>query len=184
MRRKLRDFEDIHHHCIDPADNDDDRRIVNLNYNDRLPGQGYYSIGIHPWATAELSKEDIDKALMTMSAKAADERIVAIGECGIDMLRGGDPQLQEYAFRRQAELSERLQLPLIIHAVKSADRVIRIKKEMKPAQAWIIHGFRGKPELARQLIGQRISLSFGKHYNEASLLATPEDMRYFESDED
>lgn len=183
MKKSIRDFEDIHHHCSNPDDNDDCSRIVNLNHYDNIPSRGYYSIGIHPWLTENMSKDDIDKAIEAMASKAADERIVAIGECGIDLLRGGKADLQEYAFRRQIELSELLKMPLIIHMVKSADSIIRIKKELNPAQPWIIHGFRGKPQLAIQLTGQGISLSFGKKYNEQSLLVTPDDMKYFETDE-
>lgn len=183
MKKSLKDFNDIHHHCNNPNDNDDCSRVVNLNYYDNLPPAGYYSIGIHPWLTVDMSRDDIDKAIDNITDKATDERVVAIGECGIDQLRGANAGLQEYAFRRQIELSERLEMPLIIHMVKSADTIIRLKKEMKPKQTWIIHGFRGKPELTRQLTGQGISISFGKHYNEESLLATPTEMRYFETDE-
>ena len=183
MKKNLRDFKDIHHHCTNTIDNNDCTRVVNLNYCDDLPAEGYYSIGIHPWLTEEMTKDDIDKAIKEMADKATDERVVAIGECGIDLLRGGNIDLQEYALRHQIELSETLEMPLIIHMVKATDAIIRLKKEIKPKQTWIIHGFRGKPELARQLTGQGINLSFGKYYNEDSLLVTPADMRYFETDE-
>ena len=127
---------------------------------------------------------DIDNAISEIACKAENDNIVAIGECGIDMLRGANKELQEYAFRRQIELSEKLKLPLIIHMVKTSADIIRLKKELKPEQLWVIHGFRGKPELARQLTQHGIGLSFGKLYNKQSFDIVDENLKFHETDED
>ena len=184
MRKNIKDFQDIHHHCINPENNRDHNRIVNLNHYEKVPSEGYYSIGIHPWKTSQMNISDIDNAISEIACKAKNNNIVAIGECGIDMLHGANKELQEYAFRRQIELSEKLKLPLIIHMVKTSADIIRLKKELKPEQLWVIHGFRGKPELARQLTQHGIGLSFGKLYNKQSFDIVDENLKFHETDED
>lgn len=75
------------------------------------------------------------------------------------------------------------ELPLLIHAVKATEELFAIKKEMRPRNAWIIHGFRGKKELAESLLGQGFYLSFGEKYQPEALRITPEDRLLLETDE-
>ena len=72
---------------------------------------------------------------------------------------------------------------LVIHAVKAYDDIIRIHKAERPKQPWIIHGFRGKPETAGQLIREGLYLSFGEYYNHESLKFVPLDRLFLETDE-
>lgn len=85
--------------------------------------------------------------------------------------------------RYHYELSETLGKPLILHIVKSFPEIIALKKQWKPAQPWIIHGFRGKPQLARELLAHGFHLSYGKKYNPASLALTPASRLLRETDE-
>ncbi len=181
--KTIYDFKDIHCHRKDKDGGQDDQCIVNLDYEDIVPPHGYYSIGLHPWSTAGMKLQDIDRAIEAITAKADNDRIIAIGECGLDLLRGASPELQEYAFSAQIKLSEKLRKPLIIHSVKSTDNLIRLKKKFNPSQQWIIHGFRGKKELATQLVRHGIALSFGEHFNAGSVAVTPSGMLFTESDE-
>lgn len=66
-----------------------------------LPAAGRFSTGVHPWRSAEAAK-----LWPMVETVAADKRIVAIGECGIDRLRGADIKLQEELFMRHARLAE------------------------------------------------------------------------------
>ena len=47
---------------------------------------------------------------------------------------------------------------------------------------WIVHGFRGGPALARQLLDAGFDLSFGLRYNKESFDITPTERRYRETD--
>ena len=181
-KKSIYDFKDIHHHSKE-GESMDENRIVNLDYCDDIPEQGYYSIGVHPWSTINMTEEDAAHALSCINTKAKSDRIVAIGECGFDRLKGGPKDLQERIFREHVALSEKLEKPLIIHSVRSTDDIIRLKKELKPKQLWIIHGFRGKKENALQLIRQGICLSLGELYNEETARIVPDDMLFFETDE-
>ena len=139
------------------------------------------SIGIHPWY---VTKDDIKEQTEWIKQTAInDKRVIAIGECGTDKLCNTDMNLQNEAFCNCITLSEELELPLIIHSVKTSDEIIRLRKSIKPKQAWIIHGFRGKPEQTFQYISNGFYLSFGKSYNTESIKITPHDRLLFETDE-
>ncbi len=138
------------------------------------------SMGLHPWDIGDDWKEKF----IAVAEKAEESNVVAIGECGLDKARTEVPfGVQEEVFRAHIELSEKLHKPLIIHCVKAHDRVLALHKEISPSQAWAIHGFRGKPQLAMQLAKAGIYLSFGELFNAESIKAVPQEMILIESDE-
>ena len=138
-----------------------------------------YSVGIHPWWTATAEWEDLMRGLYSW---AEHPQVVRIGECGLDKLQGASVELQEQVFLMHVSLSERLKKPLTIHCVKAFDRLLALRKQLRPTQRWAIHGFRGKPELAQQLLAAGFDLSFGEHYNEAAYAFCPPTRRYRETD--
>ena len=165
---------DIHaHNSTDVADT-----IFNSGCN-YITGRNI-SIGIHPWHINDNWKDGF--ASIVEWARATN--VVAIGECGLDMLKSpADIELQEEIFMAHAQLAEEMQKPLIIHCVKAFDRLMALHKELKPRQAWIIHGFRGKPQLATQLIDAGFYISLGERFNPDSAKAIPTDRLFIESDE-
>ncbi len=114
---------------------------------------------------------------------AVSTRITAIGECGLDRLRGADIKRQEQLFARHILLSEQLRKPMIIHCVRAFDRLLHMHREYRPRQLWIVHGFRGKPQLASQLIDNGIAISLGERFNPQTANIIPEDHLFFETDE-
>ena len=91
--------------------------------------------------------------------------------------------LQLRAFRAQVALSERYRLPLVIHCVKAVDELLAVRKQLRPQQPWIWHGFRGKPQQAVQLLQQGFYLSLGEHYSADALRVIPADRLLLETDE-
>lgn len=144
------------------------------------PGQ-IYSCGFHPWLIAEggLPSEE-DFALLAERLKRED--VAAMGECGIDIPKGGAPAIQRIAFRRQAEMAEEAGKPVIIHCVKGQEHVLGIHSELRPERPWAIHGFRGKPGVARMFIDRGILLSFGPQFNPETLRITPSELILAETD--
>ena len=126
-----------------------------------------------------------NKSRFTYIASFAKEsNVVAIGECGLDMLKSPAPiELQEKIFKAHIELCEELQKPLIIHCVKAYDRLIALHKEFSPKQAWIIHGFRGKPQQAEQFTRAGLYISLGEKFNAESAKAIPLEKLFIETDE-
>ncbi|NDV65713.1 TatD family hydrolase [Bacteroides sp. 224] len=146
-----------------------------------LPSEdGFYSIGYHPWYLSSNKEEDWD----SLAGIAGRANVLAIGETGLDKLANTTtPNIQEYAFRKHIEISEMIKKPLIIHAVHSFNEVIHLKKELNPVVPWIIHGFRGKKEMAKQLTDHGFYLSLGEKYNKEALKTIPVDKLFLETDE-
>ena len=140
----------------------------------------YASVGIHPWT---LTKENADIQWNALHESIKDKRIVAIGECGLDKLKGPSMELQTAVFKQEAALAEDSSLPLIIQCVKAFNELIQLKKEISHRQSWIIHGFRGKLPLALDCIRHGFYLSIGSHFQENTLKTIPLDRLFIETDE-
>lgn len=167
-------FIDIHTH------NKSEETAYAIFNSNGEPTTGCASVGIHPWDVDNNWKQRF--RTIKELAKAPD--ITAIGECGIDRAHSGAGlELQTEVFRAHITLSEELKKPLIIHCVKAVDNIISQYKECKPQQAWIIHGFRGKPQQAEQLTRAGLYLSLGEHFNAESAKVIPADKLFIESDE-
>ena len=138
------------------------------------------SVGIHPWyINANWQSE-----FASIAGFAGESKVVAIGECGLDMLKSPAPiELQEEILKAHILLAEEVQKPLILHCVKAYDRLIALRKEMKPQQAWILHGFRGKPQQTEKLIKAGFYISLGEKFNPDSARFIPADRLFIESDE-
>ncbi|MBN1388806.1 MAG: TatD family hydrolase [Bacteroidales bacterium] len=152
------DFINIHDHGAEPIDGvfTIDNIMVHENrYPADINGIAY-SCGAHPW---NIMEDNIDKMISKVKEYASLPNVIAIGEAGFDRIRGSDEILQEKAFIAQVEISEEKGKPLFIHCVKAWDKLLVSHKKMNPKMKWIIHGFRGKPELAKQLLDKGFYLS-------------------------
>jgi TatD DNase family protein len=67
--------------------------------------------------------------------------------------------------------------------VKAYSEIMALKRELRPMQPWIIHGFRGKPELARQLLCADFYISLGERFNPAAAAVIPADRLLVETDD-
>lgn len=138
------------------------RAIINTRPGEKREPGFLYSAGIHPWNSAICTENDF-KALFV---DANRQEVVAIGECGMGLKRGLEFEIQQEVFVRQAEIAEKVGKPLLIHCVRAAHRILDLHKQLRPQRSqWIIHGFRGKPELARQLTRAGIYISLGERFN-------------------
>ena len=171
---------DIHTHKCAPRPN----AIVSLRTGEEaftaelLPEQ-CYSVGVHPWDLADCD----DSKWKDVCALARLPQVVAIGECGVDLPRGGMMFRQLQVFRKHVELSEELHKPLIIHDVKGDDIICGLRRDLRPSQSWAVHGFRGKPVAAEALVRAGCYLSFGQKFNAETLRAVPADRILAETDE-
>lgn len=139
---------------------------------------GWYSVGIHPWYITTLS--DKKNHLETI---VRHPQVLAVGEAGLDKLADAPMDLQLEVFEYQARLADEVGKPLVIHLVRAADELLKLRRELRPAMPWIIHGFRGKAALAEEYLRHGFYLSFGEKYQTEALLATPADRLLIETDE-
>ena len=144
---------------------------------------GYlYSIGLHPWhITLQLLPAQLDSLTQIAESSPA---IVAIGETGIDRLRGPQIELQIQAFQSHIRLSEQLRKPLIIHCVRALDIILNLHATHRPRSPWIIHGFRLGPAAARQLLDRGLFISLGPRFNPDTARTIPADRLLIETDDD
>lgn len=149
---------DIHTHNLSAVP---ESALYSLMYGQEPPSGFFCSAGLHPWYLDESAASGFD----WLERVALNPSVMAIGEAGIDLLRGPSVELQEHLFIAQVELAERLGKPLIVHMVRSADRILHLRKCLSPGMPWLIHGFRGGAALAFQLMDSGVNLSFGKSFN-------------------
>ena len=109
--------------------------------------------------------------------------MVAIGETGIDRMKGASAERQAALFKLHAILSERFRKPLIIHEVKATDIILAIHRQTKPKMPWIRHGFRGNAQTARMYWSKGIYLSVGEKFNAEAVASIPEALLLLETDE-
>lgn len=177
---------DIHTHQIFLEDNDDPYHSCILDVYPlefEVAKESYdrhsFSCGIHPWYS-----EDSDTQMAYLTEIISHPRIVAIGETGLDKLKGPSYDVQIPVFKKHIELSEKLRKPVIIHCVKAWEELIKIRREAQPTQPWIIHGYRGKPELTARLIKEGFLFSLGDTINVDSVELIPIESIFCETDED
>lgn len=170
-------FIDLHTHHIDKEGN---TFILNCTI-EKIEDAKNISIGLHPWHIDEHQAQK----MQIISELASTANVKAIGECGIDKTGSkADIETQIKILKSHIELSEQLQKPLILHIVKGQDIIMQLHKERRPTQAWIIHGFRGKPQQAQQYIAEGFYLSYGTKFNKEALLQTPLERLFIERDEE
>ncbi len=180
-------FIDIHTHSIPLNRHDIICSILNVDLRSEIwPKHDFNSLGIHPWWLEELTDEQCDQLLEKLRTLLYNQRAVAIGECGLDRLRGGEVSRQERVFRRQIELAIESRLSVIIHNVKSDDLCLKILRDYQGLR-FCIHGFNRKPAAmeAYLKLGGFISFGHAIMHNDAalkSLRAVPEDAFFLETD--
>lgn len=143
-----------------------------------LPG-ALHSAGIHPWWIGDAA--GLPQLQAGLHEVCRHPQVLRIGECGFDRLHGR-PELQAAVFEEHVRLSEALQKPLTIHCVRAFDLLLAARKRLRPTQRWAVHGFRGRPALARQLLDAGFDLSFGLRFHPGSFRLTPPDRRFRETD--
>ncbi len=153
-------YIDIHRHLS--ASTEACVGIDNFDSQDFNPAKApsdYFSMGIHPWF---IENQDCPTALQTLDNAAHQPKLLAIGECGLDKHIATPLNIQETVFKAQLQIAERYQKPVIIHCVGQYHTLLRIRTQQKSPTPWIIHGFSGNQEIARQLLHHGCYLSFGK----------------------
>ena len=80
----------------------------------------YAAVGMHPHDSKDMTEEGLEE----LRLMAADPKVVAIGEIGLDFHYDLSPRdTQRYWFRRQIRLANELGMPIVIHS-READREV------------------------------------------------------------
>lgn len=134
------------------------RQRALLAITERFPDV-YCSIGTHP----HYAHEEADVSLAELVAATRAEKVVAIGEAGLDYHYDNSPrEAQERGFRTHIGAAREAGLPLVIHSREADDDTARILEEEmgRGAFAAVLHCFTGGRELARRAIALGHCISF------------------------
>lgn len=119
-------------------------------------------VGVHP---VDISKynDEVEKEIEKLALN--EEKVVAIGEIGLDYHWMADPkEVQAEGFRKQMALAERVKKPVIIHTREALQDTLDILAEF-PNVGGILHCYPGsyeaaKPFLDRYFLGIGGTLTF------------------------
>ncbi len=146
---------DFHTHRMRYEDREDVMEIVSLHLSQDKPNK-YFTVGLHPWWTEVPVSHEQRKMLESF---LVEPNCLAMGEMGLDRLKGPPMSVQKDILRSQLSIAQALNKPVIIHCVRAFDQLIQIKKEFPAIRGWCVHGYGRHTILAQQLIDQGFYLS-------------------------
>ena len=121
----------------------------------------YGAVGIHPSDIEELNEDVYD----WLKETAADSKIAAIGEIGLDYYWEKDPKFQSrqrYWFCRQMELAREASLPVIIHSRDAAEDTLKLVQGIHGEDIpGVVHCFSYSPELAQEYVKMGYYIGIG-----------------------
>ena len=117
----------------------------------------FVSVGVHP-----NESEGREPSVEELVELAADEKVVAIGETGLDYFRSeGDLEWQRERFRRHIAAAKQSGKPLIIHSREARDDTIRLMREEHAEEiGGVMHCFAEDWTMAQQAMALGFYISF------------------------
>ena len=120
----------------------------------------YAAIGFHP---SDIAKVD-DNSFEILEELAKSKKVIAIGEIGLDYYWDKDKNIQEkqqFFFKKQIELANKLDLPISIHCRDGIQDCLEILKNNKVNRGGVMHCYAGSVESAKEFIKLGFVLGFG-----------------------
>ena len=116
----------------------------------------YAAVGVHPEEFETWTETTVDE----LRKLAADEKVVAIGEIGLDYYWDkAHTELQKTMFRAQIELALELDLPIIVHDREAHGDCLSVVSDY-PGLRGVFHCYSGSAEMAKVLLKQGWYLGF------------------------
>lgn len=118
----------------------------------------FAAVGVHPDTEAPAREADIE----TLLALAADPKVVAIGETGLDYYRlSGDLEWQRDRFRTHIRAARACAKPLIVHTRNAAADTLNVLREEGAGEVGgVFHCFTESAEVAAAALDLGFHLSF------------------------
>ncbi|PSO97321.1 MAG: deoxyribonuclease [Cyanobacteria bacterium QS_9_48_30] len=142
------------HSCVEPEEFEGIKALA-----DRFPELSL-AVGLHP---LEAQKWKPETANQIRSLACSEERVVAIGEMGLDFYKADNYQQQKAVARAQLEIAQQLDLPVIIHCRDAAAPLAELLQEFwqtNGAVGGVMHCWGGNPEETQQFLDLGFYISF------------------------
>ena len=108
------------------------------------------SLGLHPHDAAEFSPS-LDESIRKLAQ--GHDKIIAVGETGLDYhYMNSSLEEQKNAFRKQLQIADELNLPVILHSRKAETDTISILKEIPVPALGVAHSFTSSLKMAKSLL--------------------------------
>ena len=119
----------------------------------------YGAVGVHPNEVGEMTSADI----MQLRQFAMEDKIVAIGEIGLDYhYREPDKEIQKIWFMKQMALARELKLPVIIHSRDAAKDTLDLMREAYAEEiGGVVHCFSYSKEVAQEILNMNFYIGVG-----------------------
>lgn len=115
----------------------------------------YAAVGVHPCDTGSMTDRDLEE----LEKLAKREKVVAIGEIGLDYYWDDVPRdIQKEWFRKQLLLAKKLDMPYIIHDRDAHADTVEIIKEVGYGNG-VMHCFSGSVEMAEIMVKMGLYIS-------------------------
>ena len=113
------------------------------------------AVGFHPHD----AKDCDDAAFAEIARLAREERVVAIGEIGLDYHYNHSPrETQRAVFERHIELAKQLDKPVIVHNRESTEDMVEILS--RSGARGILHSYTESLDVAKKLVDLGFVISF------------------------
>ena len=119
----------------------------------------YAAAGVHPSDAAQLNEH----TFQWLSEQTAHEKVVAVGEIGLDYYWEKDEkmrELQRKAFIKQIELANKLNLPIVIHTREAIMDTLEILKQNPVDKKGVFHCCPQNRELIKEGLKLGFYISF------------------------
>lgn len=118
----------------------------------------YATVGVHPHDVEEVD----DKALDQLAAWCEHDKVVAVGEIGLDYFRSQtSKEMQARAFAAQLDVARQMHMPVSIHDRDAHGDIMRMLKNEGKGLSGILHCFSGSWEMAKELIKMDYYIAIG-----------------------
>ncbi len=142
------------HSCVEPQEFTSIQALAN-----KFPELSF-AVGLHP---LDADKWTPETAKEILSLARADERVVAIGETGLDFFKAENQQQQAEVFTAQLEIAHQLDLPVIIHCRDAAASMRELLQDFWQRHApvkGVMHCWGGTPEETKWFLDLGFYISF------------------------
>lgn len=114
------------------------------------------AVGVHPHEAKDAQSD----FLLQLKALTEKEKVIAIGEIGLDYHYDFSPRdAQRRVFEQQLDLARQLDLPAAIHMREATQDMLAMLAE-HPGLRGVVHCFSGSPETAEIILGRGLCISF------------------------
>ncbi|MGC1197978.1 MAG: TatD family hydrolase [Geitlerinemataceae cyanobacterium] len=142
------------HSCVQPSEFASMQAIA-----DRFPELSF-AVGLHPLEAHQWTPEMGEEIL---ALAKSDDRVVAIGEMGLDFFKADNLQIQKQVFLTQLKIARELDLPVIIHCRDAAETMVAMLREFGEgggAVKGVMHCWTGNPEQTQWFLDLGFYVSF------------------------